>query len=51
LNEAAAERVFMPDEPEEVRAKKSYKGRAKSPKKHPSAKRSTGQNERIRLDG
>ncbi len=30
LNDAAAERVFLPDEPEEVRMKKTYKGRQKS---------------------
>ncbi|MBX2994450.1 MAG: rRNA pseudouridine synthase [Bdellovibrionaceae bacterium] len=30
LNEVAAERVFLPDEPDEVRKKKTYQGRQKS---------------------
>ncbi|MGZ3773674.1 MAG: pseudouridine synthase [Pseudobdellovibrionaceae bacterium] len=33
LNDAAVERVFLPDDPEEVKTKRTYKGRAKSFKK------------------
>lgn len=33
LNEAAIERVFLPDDPEEVKTKRTYKGRAPSVKK------------------
>lgn len=33
LNDAAVERVFLPDDPEEVKAKRTYKGRTKSFKK------------------
>jgi 23S rRNA pseudouridine2605 synthase len=39
LNEVAAERVFLPDEPDEVRLKKTYKGRQKSFKTAPKEKR------------
>ncbi|MCE3010041.1 MAG: rRNA pseudouridine synthase [Proteobacteria bacterium] len=35
LNEVAAERVFMPDAPEEVAQKKSYKGKNRSEKRAP----------------
>ncbi|WP_373998194.1 pseudouridine synthase [Bdellovibrio bacteriovorus] len=33
LNEVAVERVFLADDPEEVKQKRTYKGRAASPKK------------------
>ncbi len=33
LNDAAVERVFLPDDPEEVKQKRTYKGRAQSQKK------------------
>lgn len=33
LNDAAVERVFLPDDPEEVKTKRTYKGRATSAKK------------------
>lgn len=33
LNDAAVERVFLPDDPEEVKQKRTYKGRAQSYKK------------------
>jgi 23S rRNA pseudouridine2605 synthase len=33
LNDAAMERVFLPDDPEEIKTKKTYKGRAQSIKK------------------
>ncbi len=33
LNDVAAERVFMPDQPEDVKLKKSYKGRQSSTKR------------------
>ena len=40
LNEAAVDRVFLADEPDEVKAKRGYKGRAPSMKKSgPSEKR------------
>lgn len=40
LNDAAVERVFLADEPDEVKAKRGYKGRAPSAKKSgPSEKR------------
>lgn len=35
LNEAAAERVFLPDEPDQIKAKKTYRGRQKSQKRDP----------------
>ena len=33
LNEAAVERVFLPDDPDEIKTKRTYKGRATSAKK------------------
>lgn len=33
LNDVAIERVFQPDDPDEVKTKRTYKGRATSPKK------------------
>lgn len=36
LNDAAIERVFLPDTPEEVKLKKTYKGRQASSKKTPT---------------
>lgn len=43
LNEAAVERVFLPDDPEEVKTKRTYKGRA------PSAKKSAKPASRLRV--
>ncbi|GIL16730.1 MAG: pseudouridine synthase [Oligoflexia bacterium] len=39
MNETAAERVFLPDSPEDVKVKKSYAGRQKSTKKPTSGKK------------
>lgn len=39
MNEIAAERVFQPDMPDEVRAKKTYQGRPKSSKRGPIQER------------
>lgn len=39
LNEAAIERVFLPDSPDEIKVKKTYKGRAVAQRKSAEAKK------------